>query len=156
MSISNQKNGKWCQVIYQEVIHNDFHHILTNTSSQTTTISTCFQIPFCKGRVITATNINRAVTSAVVELGLDRKIAYIIFGLQPQFTIWWCYDRALTREINPNTVKKMGCWSSDTLPSLCAYMNNCQHFCQGIYKIFFIYYPLSQRCSPTSSTPFHL
>ena len=123
LSISNQKNGKRCQVIHQEAIHNDFcpiraiirrlHHILANTINTDTIISTYFQTPFCKGRVITATDINRAVKAAVVELGLEQNGLHKDLVGSHSLRAGGAMAMHL-QGIDPNTIKKMGRWSSDT------------------------------------------
>ena len=123
MSISNQKNGKRCQVIHQEAINNEccpiralirrIHHILAHTNNPTTIISTYFQSQSCTGRVITATDINRAVKSAVEELGLSK------YGLHKDLVGSHSLQAGGAmamhlQGIDPNTIKKMGSWSSDT------------------------------------------
>ena len=123
MSISDQKNGKRSQVIHQEAIHNGFcpiralirrlRHILANTSDPTTIISTYFQTPFCKGRVISANDINKGVKSAVTQLGLVNNGLHQDLVGSHSLRAGGAMAMHL-QGIDTNTIKKMGRWSSDT------------------------------------------
>ena len=123
MSISNQKNGKRSQVIHQEAIHNEFcpiralirriHHIQANTSDPTTIISTYFQTPYCKGRAISANDINQGVKSAVTRLGLANNGLHQNLVGSHSLRAGGAMAMHL-QGIDTNTIKKMGRWSSDT------------------------------------------
>ena len=125
MSISNQKYRKRSQVIHQKqfimifcpicAIIRRVYQILANTSNPNTIIgSTYFKTSFCKGRNILTNDINQAIKSTIIQLGLVKNGLHQDLVGSHSLRVVGALAMHL-QEVDPNTIKKIGSWSSDTL-----------------------------------------
>jgi hypothetical protein len=121
MNIYNQKNGKRNQSVHHEAkqgkkcpvkaLIRRLHHILSNTSTGHTIISTYFAQT--AGKVLRATDINSAIKAAVIQLGLQQ------YGFHPDQISSHSLRAGGAMALHLNhqtsaTIRLMGRWSSDT------------------------------------------
>ena len=111
-SHSSRSNPKW--VLPIRALLGRLHHILANTLNPSTIISTYFQTPSCKDRLILANDINKGVKSELTLL-----LSLVNNGLHQDLVGSHSLKAGAAmamylQGIDPNTIKKMERWSSDT------------------------------------------
>ena len=138
LSISNQKNGKRNQTIHQESLHTKncpnravirrVKHIQAHTTNTDEIIGTYFANKSAPGKQVTPDQMNKAVKRAVTDLRLDINGLHATHVGSHSLRAGGAMAMHLNG-IDPNTIKKMGRWSSDTFlmyihEQIAAFSNN--------------------------------